>query len=437
MIRLAYLNSEYPSLSHTFIEREVRELRRLGLQIRTFSVRATGAHRRLGNAHAAAADETCVLQSGLVTMLADVILGSIVSPIRFLRALVKGQRLAPAGIASRVRHLGYVVQGVRLAREMARSGLWHVHVHMANNGAAIAMMACQYDRRLSYSLSIHGSAEFFHVDTWTLGAKVEHALLVRCISHYCRAQIMAWSDPLCWDRLHIVHCGVDTDDYTPPPPRRTGPLRLLTVGRLHSIKGYELLLRACAQLAKEGNAWQLNMVGDGPLMSSLQTLVKSLGIQDRVTFSGAVGQDKIAGHFDRADVLIVSSFMEGIPVVLMEAMAKRLAVIATRVGGIPELVRDGIDGVLIPPGSVEALADAIRPLSLEPTACERFGKSAREHVIAKFSVAQLGRGMRKLFTDKLNLPVPTMMETNDTDRSAIVRASPNLATFMDKSKDDG
>ncbi len=412
-MRIAYLNSEYPSLSHTFIEREVSELRRLGVQIRTMSVRPADLDGRLSHSHNAAANDTFVLQAGLTLLLWDAIVCTVVSPVRFLRAFASGQKLSPPGVVSRLRHIAYVVQGLRLSREMTRNGLRHVHVHMANNGAAIAMMACEYNRRLTYSLSIHGSAEFFHVDTWTLGPKVQNALFVRCISNFCRAQIMAWSDPSFWDRLHIVHCGVDTDDYTPHPPRRPGPLRLLTVGRLHSIKGYELLLKACAQLAKEGNAYELNMVGDGRLMPSLQALVKSLGIHDRVTFSGAVGQDQIAGHFDRADVMVVSSFMEGVPVVLMEAMAKRLAVIATRVGGIAELVRDGIDGVLVSPGSVEALAAAIRPLSLEPSSCERFGKSAREHVIAEFSVAQLGRRMHNLLTDHLNLPVPTLMETND------------------------
>ena len=414
-MRIAYLNSEYPSLSHTFIESEVRELRRLGVEIRTFSARSTNQNGRLSKAHEAAAAETFVLQSGLLSLLRETLIAALVSPLGFLRAIIHGQRLATPGVASRVRHLAYVVQGVRLAREMARDALQHVHVHMANNGAAIAMMACAYDRRRSYSLSIHGSDEFFHVDTCALGPKVANARFVRCISNFCRAQIMAWSHPSCWDRLHIVHCGVDPDLYKPSQAQRLGCLRLLTVGRLHPIKGYELLLRACALLAKEGLAWELNLVGDGPLLAHLQGLADLLGIQDRVIFSGAIGQDQIGAHFDRADVMVVSSFMEGIPVVLMEAMSKRLAVVTTQVGGIVELVRNGIDGIYASPGSVESLANAIRPLAMQPSEAAKFGESARDRVIEDFSVAGLGRGMLKLFTDTLSPPAPAAIETHDTD----------------------
>ena len=162
---LGYLNSEYPSLSHTFIEREIRALRERGIEVRTFSVRASGLHGSSGSAHAAAAAETVTLQAGLPTMLKDLFLGGLQSPGGLVRALGASQRLSPPGLGYRLRHTAYVVQGVRLARQLAAAGIRHVHVHMANNGAAIAMMACTFDSRLSYSLSIHGSAEFFHVDT--------------------------------------------------------------------------------------------------------------------------------------------------------------------------------------------------------------------------------------------------------------------------------
>jgi len=394
---LAYLNTEYPSLSHTFIEREIRELRRLGVEIHTFSVRPPTSQGRLGTEHAAAAEETFVLQSGIGILIGEALLSAISSPRRFLRALLKSQRLAPPGINSRLRHSAYVIQGVRLARKMKQENLRHVHVHMANNGAAIAMMACELDKDLSYSLSIHGSAEFFHVDSWTLAPKVEQASFVRCISDFCRAQIMAWTDPSCWERLHIVHCGVDPSVYTPRPlPRTGGPLRLLAVGRLHPIKGYDVLFAACASLTADGLEWELELVGDGPMMPRLRELAVSLKINDRVSFSGAVGQDRIGEYFDRADMIVVSSFMEGVPVVLMEAMARQLAVVATRVGGIPELVREGVDGVMVSPGSADALADALRPFALDPEMCLKLGQSAREQVTDQFAVELLGSQMRQI-----------------------------------------
>ena len=132
-------------------------------------------------------------------------------------------------------------------------------------------------------------------------------------------------------------------------------MRLLAVGRLHPIKGYHILLDAIAVLSKEGFLVELNMVGDGPERDALEKRAKTLGISERVQFSGAVSQNQIGSHYDRADAIVMSSFMEGVPVAIMEAMAKELAVVATRVGGIPELVEDGVSGFLVNPGSAESL----------------------------------------------------------------------------------
>lgn len=418
---IAYLNSRYPAMSHTFIEREVRGLRAIGIEVHTFSIRRPGADDCLGAAHEQAGRTTTYLLDGAAKLACAQLVYWLLHPLATLRGLFASQRLAPPGLRSRAKHIAFLCEAVRLVREMRSRGLRHVHVHMANNGAGVALLACKLAPELSYSLSIHGSAEFFNVESVALKRKVERATFVRCISNFCRAQIMAWTDPSCWDRLHVVHCGVDTDAYSPRPPRSPGPLRLLTVGRLHPIKGYELLLQACARLASEGLEWGLDMVGDGPQMQRLRELATSIGIADRVTFSGAVGQDRISEHFDRADVMVVSSFMEGVPVVLMEAMSKRLAVVATRVGGIPELVRDGVDGVLVAPGSIDELVDAIRPLAKDPAECHRFGRLARERIEADYSVDRLGGGMMQLFNRYLHnerAPSPNSNHSPIAHRSA-------------------
>lgn len=394
---LAYLNSEYPSLSHTFIEREIRGLRERGRSIRTFTVRPPGRHGSSGAAHAAAAKETVILQAGVAVLVKDLLLGALASPIGLLRAVTASQKLSPPGIGFRLRHAAYVVQGVRLARQLDAAGISHVHVHMANNGAAIAMMACAFDPRLSYSLSIHGSAEFFHVDSWTLGPKAERAAFVRCISNFCKAQVMAWTDPSAWSRFDIVRCGIDVNVYTPRPSREPGPLRLLAVGRMHPIKGYNLLLDACKMLADTGLDFELTMVGDGPLLVSLRSTVGKLGLQDRVRLAGAVPQEQIQPYFDRADAMVVSSFMEGVPVVLMEAMAKELGVVATRVGGIPELVEHGVSGLLVDAGLARALAEGILAYAVNPELCRQHGIAGRRRVIEAHSIAATADGMAALF----------------------------------------
>jgi colanic acid/amylovoran biosynthesis glycosyltransferase len=394
MIITAYLNSEYPSLSHTFIEREIAGLRRLGFQIQPFSVRPASTSGRLGGTNAAAAAETIVLQSGKVATAAAAARAAFSSPIGVLRALLASQRLSPPGLSA---HLAYVAQGMILARHLHDQRISHVHVHMANNGAGIAMLACIYAPNLTYSLSIHGSAEFFHVDSWTLAPKVERAKFVRCISHFCRAQIMTWTNVQCWPRLNIVHCGIDPTVYAPRPERSQGPLRLLTVGRLHPIKGYNVLLEACGILAAEGLDFHLTMVGDGPLMDHLRTSIAQHGLARHVDLVGPVPQENIQQYFDNADAMVVSSFMEGVPVVLMEAMAKELGIVSTRVGGIAELVEAGTSGILVDAGSARSLADGIRQYIADPQLCRQHGKAGRLKVLGEFDVAGTAQGMADLF----------------------------------------
>jgi colanic acid/amylovoran biosynthesis glycosyltransferase len=396
VIRVAYLNTQYPGLSHTFIEREIRAVRRQGVEVHPFSVRPPDRDATLGPAHQRAAHETTALLDSTWRLLRDACLCAIMSPLGAARALLESQRLSCPGPRSRLKHLAYTVEALRLVRLMRQRRLRHIHVHMANNGAAVALLATRIDARLTYSLSVHGSAEFFHVDTWRLAAKVGGARFVRCISNFCLAQIMAWTPPATWDKLHIVHCGVDPRLYCRKRRDRSGPLRLLAVGRMHPIKGYTLLLHACAQLSGRGIDWTLDMVGEGPLRAPLEALAEQLQISDRVSWSGPVGQDRILEHFERADVMVVSSFMEGVPVVLMEAMAMELAVVATAVGGIPELVEQDVSGILVPPASPEALLEAIVRIARDRAALPVMCAAARRKVCDQFDIRHVGREMAAL-----------------------------------------
>ncbi len=407
-MRLAYLNTQYPSLSHTFIEREIRALRARGFTIDTFSIRPPRPQDTLGEHHAAAARDTfCLLASTPRLVLAQ-LKSLLTSPVRYLAAHVEAQRLSAQGLKPRLLSFTYACEAALLARELRRRGHSHLHVHMANNGAAVALLACVHAPSIRWSLSIHGSAEFFDVHRLNLRAKCESAAFVRCISNFCKAQVMTWSDPKVWPNFSIVPCGVpcgvDSGALTPAPPRPDTPLRLLTVGRLEPIKGYPLLLDALARLKREGVPFSLEMVGSGRMDADLRTRVDALDLADRVTFTGPVGQEDMPRVYDRADAMIVSSFMEGVPVVLMEAMAKELVVIATAVGGVPELVDHGVSGLIVPPGSVEALADAIRSLANDLPRLGSMRRAAREKILRGFTVEHVGDGMADLFRKHLAEP---------------------------------
>ncbi len=325
----------------------------------------------------------------------------------YLRAILLAQRISASGIAARIKSLGYSFQAARLTMECLRRGIDHIHVHMGNNGAAVALLATVICVRLTYSLSIHGSAEFFDVHRINLRAKVAGARFVRCVSHFCRAQVMAWSDRLSWGKTHLVPCGVDLARLAPVIPRRApGPLRILNVGRLDSIKGVPVLIEACAQLTQRGVDWRLELVGAGPLQEALARQAASLGLGDRVTFSGPMGQEDVLGAYDRSDVLVVSSFMESLPVVLMEAMGKGMLVVATSVGGIAELVQHRVTGFLVPPADSAALADSLQKISTHIGELDDMRQAARQAVQDAHNLARTGADMADLLTPCLSASAP-------------------------------
>lgn len=400
-IRIAYLNTQYPSLSHTFIEREIRAVRARGIEVHTFSINNPRPQDVLGERHAHEAKHTYILKPSLLKLLLSVPLAKIRWPIGYFKAFVASQTLFPPGIKSRLTSLGYLFEAARLALELKRRDLRHIHVHMANNGAAVALLACTIDPRLTYSLSIHGSAEFFDVHRLNLREKTQRATFVRCISNFCKAQVMAWSNPGAWDRFHVVHCAVDPEVLAPLPSRKElgkGPsLRLITVGRLDPIKGYPLLLDALAKVVKTNANVHLTMVGSGPLETLLKNKVAALNLANHVAMPGAISAEKLPSVLDQHDCLVVSSFMEGVPVVLMEAMSKGMLVISTAVGGVPELVTHNVNGVILTPGSVDALTNAILDLAQRRESLDAMRSAARDTIVKEFNVQYQGEQMQALF----------------------------------------
>jgi colanic acid/amylovoran biosynthesis glycosyltransferase len=401
--RIAYLNTQYPSLSHTFIEREIRAVRAKGIEVHTFSINRPRRQDFLGDRHAAEIKNTYILKPSMLGLLMSQVGAVLRGPITYGRALIESQRLFPPGILSRLTSLGYLLEAGRLVTELDRLGVRHVHVHMANNGAAVAMLACVMDPRLTYSLTIHGSAEFFDVHRLNVREKTSRALFVRCISNFCKAQVMAWSRPEAWSQFHVVHCAVDPDELAPQSAAGASaesgprPLRLVTVGRLEPIKGYPVLLDALATVVKSNPDVHLTMVGQGPMEGFLRSQIETLGLSRHVSMIGSVAAEGLSAVLDANDVLVVSSFMEGVPVVLMEAMAKGLVVISSAVGGVPELVTHDVSGFLVTPGSADSLAGAILDVSRRRESLGPVRTAARDVICREFNLHHLGRQMEALF----------------------------------------
>ncbi|SHH54168.1 glycosyltransferase family 4 protein [Cognatishimia maritima] len=374
--RIAYLTGEYPRATDTFIQREVAALRTLGHEVLTCSIRQTGPEHHVGPEQRAEAARTFhVLKAAKAPahlfrchwrFLRN-------NPGRYAAALKLALATSPGGIKNTLYQLFYFAEAAVLGAHLQDNEVTHLHNHIAKSSCSVAMLMSEMTG-IPFSFTLHGPDIFFAPEHWRLDKKIEKATFVACISHFCRAQAMSFSDREHWSKLHIVHCGIDpdryADDVTPTPNT------LLFVGRLASVKGLPILLQAMVDLPD----LRLTVVGDGPDREALQTEARDLGLATRVDFVGYKSQDDVARFLKSHAIFVLPSFAEGVPVVLMEAMATARPVITTRIAGIPELVEDGVSGLLVAPGDVGALKAAIAELTSDPNRAETMGQAGRAKV---------------------------------------------------------
>ncbi len=395
--KIAYLTGEYPRASDTFIQREVANLRALGHEVLTCSIRTTGAEHLVGpeqrEEHARTFKVLDALRNPAVTLKAH--LRWMKTPGRYLSALSLAWRSAPKGIKGRLYNLIYFVEAGVLAAKLSDEGVTHLHNHIAKASCTVAMLVGALSG-LRWSFTIHGPDIFFEPHHWRIDEKAARAAFVACISHFCRSQLMCFADAQHWHKLHIVHCGVDPSRYAPKPVR-TG-LRALFVGRLAGVKGVPILIDAVARLASTYPDLSLRLVGDGPDRKALEAEVTRRGLQDRVVFLGYKSQAEVAEELAQTDVFVLPSFAEGVPVVLMEAMASQVPVLTTRIAGVPELVEDGVSGRVVAPGDVSAFADALDTLLSDAELRKAYGAAGRAKVVAEYDAAREARWLSELIT---------------------------------------
>ena len=291
-------------------------------------------------------------------------------------------------------------------RRCTDRGIHHLHAQFTNQVTDLALLVTRYESGATppwtWSFTVHGPDEFYEVSRFNLRAKVESADFVVCISDFARSQLMAQVSEEHWGKLHVIHCGIDPEVFSPPAERDgAGRLNVLSVGRLVPFKGQGLLIEALAELAGRGIDARATVVGWGENQAGLQSLAEELGVADRVTFTGALGQDEIRGHLEAADVFCLPSFAEGVPVSLMEAMAMELPVVSSRIMGIPELIEDGVSGRLIAPGNVGQLTAVLEGLAGDPAERRRLGQAGRERVIEHYAIDQSTAQLHTLFTERI------------------------------------
>jgi glycosyltransferase involved in cell wall biosynthesis len=394
-VNLGYLISRYPSISHTFILREVRELRRLGFRIEVASINDPDRGREdlTSEEREEAASTFFIKGSGAVGALRAHLRLLARHPGSYLRGLGFALRLGGGDLRKMAKSLFYFVEAVMVGEWMKALGLHHLHVHFATPAATVGMIVAR-TYPFTFSITVHGPDEFYDAPGYLLSEKFANASLLCAIGMYARSQMMKLCDSSMWEKIEVTPLGVDANIFQPrsakPGSRR---FEVICVGRLVAAKGQHILLAAVAQLLQSGRKLQLRLVGDGPDRKSLEASARRLGIEESVVFEGAVNQDRIRDLYGTADLFALASFAEGIPVVLMEAMAMEIPCVATWITGIPELIRDGIDGLLVAPSDVDGLASAIGRLMDDEELRRSLGKAGRKRVIDKYD---LGRNVARL-----------------------------------------
>ena len=425
-MRIGYIVSRYPAVSHSFVQREVLGLRKLGWEIFTISIRRAPAKELLTETdRAEAAGTRVIVPATLGTLAAALVMPPLRSPGRVMRAMSEAWRLRRAGVRGAAWALFYFIEALLVHQICRREGLKHLHAHFANVASDVALIAAVLNGG-TFSFTMHGPTEFFEVDAHRLKEKAMAAKCVICISDFARSQLMSILPMEHWAKLEVVHCGVVMEQFagvrkvrgsgaagaggggaTSEAAGIVGSIgnppeyEILCVARLATVKGHAILLQAVAELIMRGHLVTLTLVGDGPLREALEKRADVLGIGERVRFLGNVGQDVIAEHFSRADVFALPSFAEGVPVVLMEAMAARCPVVATRIAGISELVEHGATGTLVPPGRADLLADAMERLLVHALAGERMAVAGYEKVRRDFNANKVALQLAGVFQKHL------------------------------------
>jgi colanic acid/amylovoran biosynthesis glycosyltransferase len=396
-MKVAYLVNQYPKVSHAFIRREVLALEDVGVPIARYSVRPSTDLVDDGD-RAEAARTDVLLGRGIARLAIATAKEALGRPGRFLRAVAQTWRLGRASQAGVIRHIAYLMEAAFLRRDLAARGITHLHAHFGTNPTSVALL-CHTLGGPRYSFTVHGPEEFDKPEAIGLGAKIAAAHAVVAITSFARSQLYRWSRYQDWPKVQVVHCAVD-DSWlaTPPSPIAKDCRRLVCVGRLCEQKGQALLVEAAARLAAEGLQFELVLVGDGEMRRDIEALIARLGVGKHVTITGWASGEQVRNHLENARALVLPSFGEGLPVVLMEALARGRPVISTAIAGIPELVRDRENGWLIVAGDVEAIAQAMRAaLGADQYELERMGHAGRRAVEANHRAAAEALKLARLF----------------------------------------
>jgi glycosyltransferase involved in cell wall biosynthesis len=401
--RVSYVMSRFPKLTETFVLYEILALEKLGIDVRIYPL--------MRERQAVSHPEVAKLLPR-VRYLRFVSLPIVRAQIHFLRRKTAAYLRALWDVLTGTwgsanfffGALGIFPKVVRFAYEMEKGGTGHIHCHFASH-PAVAGFIIHRLTDIPFSFTAHGSD--LHVERRFLNQKVREAAFVVTVSAYNKELIVRECGEDIREKIHVIHCGVDPDVFQRRPHRMNqGPARLLCVASFEEVKGHEYLVEACRILRARGTQFVCDLVGDGPLRGTVENQIKQANLQEVIRVHGARSRPEIARMMAEADIMVLPSVptrngkREGIPVVLMEAMASELPVVSSELSGIPELVDHGSTGLLAPARDVGALADALQKLLQDSAIRSRMGRLGREKVLREFNMQRSAETLADLFSAK-------------------------------------
>ena len=357
-MKLSYLTTKYPSVSHTFIRRELREIERRGHSVLRLAIRKTDAiladpldqEEELKTIHCLALPAWHHVKSLVLCLISR--------PVHFFSAFYTTINMGRRSNRGILRHIAYLIEACTLLTIIRKHDIQHVHTHFGTNSTAVARLI----RRLGgpgYSFTVHGPDEFDAPVALDLRGKISEATFVVAITDYCSAQLMRWSNYTDWEKIHVVHCMVGDDFFSNAEPVPPDSNTFVCIGRLATQKAHVILIEAFQKLIASGRDAKLILVGDGELRPVIEEKIKAYALEDYVHITGYVSDQEVRRYIKMSRALVLPSFAEGLPMVIMESFAVGRPVITTYIAGIPELVEPNKNGWLVPAGNVTKLTDAM------------------------------------------------------------------------------
>jgi glycosyltransferase involved in cell wall biosynthesis len=397
---VAYIVSGFPHLPETFILREMNELKKRSAVVSLFPLRRKNepvyhsqAKPWMEQAYFTPYISPAIIAANLYYLFRH--------PFKYLGLWMFTLWFSLPSPRLFVFIPGILTKAAYFTRVMQQIDVDHVHAHFATHPAAAAFMI-NWLAEIPYSFTAHAHDIF--VNTAMLCAKLKRAAFVVAISEFNKRLMRKLCPAVLENKIHVIHCGVDPQRFYPVPrPTARTPWQLLCVASLQEYKGQRYLIEACHILRQQGLDFECRLVGRGKDLPKLERQIAESGLSDCVHLLGPKSQDEVADLMTAADAFVLPSVvqsnrkMEGIPVALMEALASELPVVSTRISGIPELVEDGVSGLLVPPRDAQALADALLRLYHNRAEAAAMGRHGREKVLAEFVLPDNVTCLNKLF----------------------------------------